>query len=90
MADRLISADKVAEAIAWLNEYDFVLWHDVMECIDKVSTVDAVRVVRCKDCKYHRNGNKGIPYCSKIDYGYGWNDNDYCSMGERREDAKAD
>lgn len=38
---RLIDADKVAEAIAWLDEYDFVLWHDVMECIDKVPTVDA-------------------------------------------------
>ena len=39
---RLIDADKVAEAIAWLEEYDFVIWHDVMECIDKVPTVDAV------------------------------------------------
>ncbi len=37
---RLIDADKVAEAIDWLNEYDFVLWHDVMECIDKVPTVE--------------------------------------------------
>ena len=37
---RLIDADKVAEAIAWLDEYDFVIWHDVMECIDKVPEVD--------------------------------------------------
>lgn len=37
---RLIDADKVAEAIAWLDEYDFVIWHDVQECIDKVPTVD--------------------------------------------------
>lgn len=38
---RLIYADKVAEAIDWLNEYDFVLWNEVMKCIDKVPTVDA-------------------------------------------------
>lgn len=38
---RLIDADKVADAIAWLDEYDFVIWHDVQECIDKVPTVDA-------------------------------------------------
>ncbi len=38
---RLIDADKVAEAIAWLDIYDFTLWHDVKECIDKVPTVDA-------------------------------------------------
>ena len=37
---RLIDADKVAEAIAWLNIYDFALWHDVQECIDKLPTVD--------------------------------------------------
>lgn len=43
MSDRLISTDKVAEAIDWLNEYDFVLWDEVMKCIDKVPTVDAVR-----------------------------------------------
>lgn len=46
---RLVDADKVAEAIAWLDEYDFVIWHDVKECIDKVPTVDAEPVVRCKD-----------------------------------------
>ena len=41
---RVVDADKVAEAIAWLNEYDFVIWHDVMECINKVPTVDAETV----------------------------------------------
>lgn len=40
---RLIDADKVAEAIAWLDEVDFVLWHDVQKCIDKLPTVDVVR-----------------------------------------------
>ena len=37
---RLIDADKVAEAIEWLDIIDFALWHDVQECIDKVPTMD--------------------------------------------------
>jgi hypothetical protein len=41
MMPKLIDADKVAEAIDWLNEYDFVLWNEVMKCIDKVPAVDA-------------------------------------------------
>lgn len=45
---RLVDADKVAEAIAWLNEYDFVLWNEIMKCIDKVPTVDAVERKRGK------------------------------------------
>lgn len=38
---RLVDADKVTEAISWLNEYDFVIWHDVMEYINKLPTVEA-------------------------------------------------
>ena len=39
---KLIDVDKVTEAIAWLNEYDFVLWNEVVKCIDKVPTVEAI------------------------------------------------
>lgn len=49
---RLIDVDKVAEAIAWLDGYDFIIYHDVMKCIDKLPTVEVVEVVKCKDCKY--------------------------------------
>ena len=69
---RLIDADKVAEAIAWLDEYDFVIWHDVQKCVDKVPTVDAVEVVRCKDCR------KWCICHHSDDY--------YCADGERKED----
>lgn len=42
-------------------------------------------IIRCRDCKNHHYDNDGIPYCSAIDYGYGWEDDDYCSQAERRE-----
>lgn len=48
-------------------------------------TVDAVPVVRCKDCKHHHYSECEIPYCDRIDYGYGWKDDDFCSHGERKD-----
>ncbi len=57
---RLIDADKVAEAIDWLNEYDFVIWHDVMECIDKVPIVDAESIVtKHEDIGYEKGYRDG-------------------------------
>ena len=43
-------------------------------------------IIRCKDCKHHHYDNKDIPYCDRIDYGYGWKDDDFCSLAERREE----
>lgn len=47
---------------------------------------DLVEVVRCKDCKHHHYENDRIPYCDRIDYGYGWKGGDFCSRGERRNE----
>jgi len=51
-------------------------------------TVDAVPVVRCKDCKYYLNSNEK---CELIDtrlHFYEtrnrWTDDDFCSWGERK------
>lgn len=81
MSDRLISADKVAEAIDWLNEYDFVLWNEIMKCIDKVPEVDAVPVVRCDDCIYRDGKTPGQPniLCWQMHF------DDFCSYGTKRE-----
>ena len=78
---RLVDADKVAEAIAWLEIYDFALWHDVMECINKVPEVDAEPVVRCDDCIYRDGKTPGQPniLCWQM------HSDDYCSYGTKRE-----
>ena len=83
---RLIDADEVAKDIAWLNEYDFVIWHNVMECIDKQPTVDAVEVVRCKDCKFFRRYGFRLEYaeCINFDF-YDTTEDGYCAWGERKE-----
>ena len=48
-------------------------------------TIHTIPIIRCKDCKHHHY-EKDIPYCDRIDYGYGYKDNDYCSLAERRTD----
>ena len=45
-----------------------------------------IELIRCKDCKHHHYENNKIPYCNIIDYGYGWEDNDFCSKAERKEE----
>ena len=50
------------------------------------ATIDAVRVVRCKDCKYGiANGNEGIINCecSRGDPHYA---DYYCMYGERKDE----
>lgn len=49
--------------------------------IANAPTVDAVEVVRCKDCK-KRNA---ILWCERSHLAV--EDDDFCSRGERREDA---
>lgn len=52
-----------------------------MECILRLKeqpTVDAVEVVRCRDCKHNA-------YCCRSVNPYGRCDNDYCSYGVRKD-----
>ena len=61
---------------------------DIGYMIRKRPTVDAVEVVRCKDCKYWQDNNDGYPHeeC-RWWHGETPDDNDFCSYGERKEGA---
>ena len=49
-------------------------------------TVDAVEVVRCRECKYHRDTSiTEYEHCCLIDKTVRYND--FCSYGEREEGA---
>lgn len=52
-------------------------------------TIDAVHVVRCRECKY-RFGNNGHSKngCPIIDANIWMDDDDFCSYGERKEGAE--
>ena len=75
---RLIDASAMRDD--WLengeNEYIYDT-NAVLDSIDSQPTVDAVEVVRCKDCK-HRYSDS---WCEYVDD----DDNFYCARGERRD-----
>ena len=89
---RLIDADAMRDD--WLengeNEYVYDT-NAVLDSIDSQPTVDAVEVVRCKDC-IRRHDTDECPMCFLIEgkyYEY-TNGNGFCDRGERKEGADND
>lgn len=78
-ADALIKALNLAE---WFNIADF---NEAEYTVRKAPTVDAVEVVRCRDCKHH-DGIRCFRWNSTIITGF----NDYCSNGERKDGDGSD
>ena len=81
---RLIDADRLSEAI-YDNvsaPYEEAVWakEDCLTEIDVAPTVDAVPVVRCRECKF-RDGTPGQPniLCGQM------HEDDFCSYGELKE-----
>ena len=89
---RLIDADLLSEAI---HENVSALYEDAVfakdDCLTEVyaaPTVDAVPVVRCRECKYRfKNNGHSKDGCPIIDANIWMDDDDFCSHGERKEGA---
>ena len=87
---RLIDADRLSEAI-YDNvsaPYEEAVWakEDCLAEIEAAPTVDAVHVVRCRECKYRGTDDcifhiKGEPADEELLLKL---DNDFCSYGERK------
>ena len=60
---------------------------DFANMISNAPTIDAVPVVRCKDCKYGEVDEADLPTQYLCNYhGADWNDeNHFCSYGKRKE-----
>lgn len=90
---RLIDADAMRDD--WLengeNEYVYDT-NDVLDSIDSQPTVDAVEVVRCRDCKRcfkhttKRNRQK-MWICMRNDLDVCVRPDDFCSYGERKDNV---
>ena len=103
---RLIDADRLSEAI-YDNvpaPYEDASWakENCLAEIEAAPTVDAVPVVRCRECKHHRDKNEqeqqylveDILICTSPDatddcWNAVWPDH-FCSYGEREEGADND
>ena len=83
---RPIDADALLKELRKSCEYhaengrEFSLLQRDIIIVQEQPTVDAVPVIRCKDCKHW----DGVDTCDVIDAPV-W-DNDFCSMAERRSD----
>ena len=88
---RLIDADRLkAEIMGWCvvtdDSFGTGRYHEreiVLQAIEESPTIDAVSVVRCKDCMHYNtiNCSKGFGWCENIDRGTG--DNFYCANGKQ-------
>ena len=87
---RLIDADSLHELIDYGFDLDFdevpETKRELLRMVDEQETIDAIPVVRCKDCRFYRfyDGT----------FGKGWmcfenntarHGDDYCSRGERKD-----
>ena len=61
---------------------------DFADMISNVPTVDAVKVVRCKDCKHYEiHKPKVLENCERNGYIIPMKPDDFCSYGERKDGA---
>ena len=97
MMARLIDADKLLEIYnKWIpqlsskeDEGDRRGVETCISVLEDMQTVDAVPVVRCRECMYW---HKETLFCDYMPYGearerVNWYADDFCSYGERREGA---
>ena len=78
---RLIDANAFLEKMKSTSRY-----FDVVFDVEEMPTVDAVPVVRCRECKYHKDKDtsvKEFEHCSLT--GYTVEYDDFCSYGEQKE-----
>ena len=83
--EALLSFEKMdAELCATCGEHHTA--EDVIMMIKTAPTVDAVEVVRCRECKYHEDTHvTGFEHCCLYDLTMRYND--FCSYGKRKGGA---
>lgn len=80
-ADAIVYTHEVARSLDDRHNWiELCVTQDDIECMP---TIDAVEVVRCKDCKWHMD-----KFCNNFNV-IGFDNDDFCSMGERKSDAQS-
>ena len=87
---RLIDADAVLRHKRKMSGADFggEFWDEAVLVSDimNASPVDAVEVVRCKDCKYYEiHKPKVLENCERNGYLIPMKPNDFCSYGDQKD-----
>lgn len=80
---RLIDADELAEIINWTFAKPPFSRKTVQKMIDMARTIDAVPVIRCKDCAYYSI----LGECYYLLTNFEMDNDDYCSNAKPKEDS---
>ena len=83
---RLIDADLLTRMMEreWNeNEISNREWIHYRVILESIPTIDAVEVVRCKDCFHYESDGGAMMTCNVTDTVC--DNDDYCSYGERKE-----
>lgn len=83
---RLIDADALIETIGIRLYSGAVMEFVSVEDIAKQPTVDAVPVIRCKDCVFWEHAFDDWGKCNGIMDGHGTYESGYCAWAERAEE----
>lgn len=84
---RLIDADDLCEKIAeWQTSANYNEVAKVIRTIVDTPTIDAVEVVRCKECKHKQQCQKAVGYITRepTSVTICYKSIDYCSYGEEK------
>ena len=80
--DNITGSGMSYDEICGYNDGIDITWNK----IDQSPTIDAVPVVRCRECKYRfKNNGHYKSGCPIIDANIWMDDDDFCSHGERKE-----
>lgn len=91
---RVIDADVLMESLKrWRDEWapvnnGYIAINEVIENVEKMPTIDAVPVTRCRDCKHARKCYGDVVWTTK-NGGFKYNPlgtDGFCSMAERKEE----
>lgn len=88
MEQRLIDATKLQGEMMDMVASGLYGLEDMIDAVIEQPTVDAVPVVRCKDCKYcYAEGFVNVRNVCEKHYDFGNVDDDwFCADGERRKE----
>lgn len=86
MGQRLIDANKLVLRFEYGIQADgllFVPFRDMQKSVKRAPTVDAVPIVRCRECKYNI-GHGEADYCIRMDIFFRCHPEFFCGYGERK------
>ena len=75
---------RLIDAQALIQDAEPYLTWDMLAAINNADTVDAVPVVRCRDCK-HMIPQSHTRYCTVWNAVNGMGDDGFCNYGEQKE-----